>query len=126
MKIYMRILSMVFFVGAVYHTLNFFGYPNDFVQTNLWFKAWSIFQVPLEIFAGVQILRSRPWGIYTFYILFYTKLIAYSVFSDYFAYPTSLLVFQIAIMTGYVFFAYRIVAADLAKSMRPKPRATSN
>lgn len=102
MKIYLRILSVLYAVGALLHYLDLVGLRLDFAEMSMAWKAWIIFLAVADTVAAVGLWKTKTYGVVTFLVVAISQLIAYVGFSDFFGNQTFLIGFHVATLVVFV------------------------
>ncbi len=82
MNLFLRILSVLYFIGFVLHLLDLFGLRLDFVSMSIEWKAWIIFLMIGDLVASIGLWRQQKWAVFLFIGIAIFQLIAYSGLLD--------------------------------------------
>ena len=94
MKIYLRILSVLYFIGALLHVLDLFDQRLIFSQMDSLWKTWIVYLTIGDSIAAVGLWRSKKYEEVTFMIVAVSQLIAYGIFKSVFGDQTFLIFFH--------------------------------
>lgn len=116
MKIYLRILSVLYFVGGVLHLFDLFGLRLKLEELSLVWKIWIIYLMIFDIAAAIGLWQLKKWGTGLFLIVAVSQLVAYIGFADHFGKQYFLIVFHLVtlIIYGYL-HSSRLLHADDGK-----------
>lgn len=103
MKIYLRLLSILYLSGFLLHVMDLMDLRLVFTDMNLTWKAWIVFLTIGDFIAAVGLWLLKPWGIIAFQMIAISQLVAYLGFKDTFGGQTALVVFHVMTLTVYCF-----------------------
>jgi hypothetical protein len=101
MKLYLRILSVLYFLGFTLHLLDLFDLRLSFSQMNLTWKLWILFLLIADLLAAIGLWKLKQWGVYLFLLIATTQIIAYYGFFETIKNQNFLLVFHVLTVTSY-------------------------
>lgn len=99
MKIYFRILALLYFGGAVLHTADLLNLRLKFSEMNNVWKFWIVYLAIFDLLASIGLWRGQNWGIILFLIIAISQLIAYIGFVEIFANQDPLIIFHTGTLT---------------------------
>lgn len=102
MKLYLRILSVLYFVGFALHVADLFDFRLELSQMSLVWKFWVWYLCAFDLVAAIGLWRSTRWGQATFLLIAGSQLIAYLGFKSVFGQQTELVWFHIVTLTIYL------------------------
>lgn len=111
MTIFLRTLSICYFVGAALHALDVLNLRLNFsLMSDVW-KMWTIYLLFADLFASVLLWKNHRLGIQLFGIISISQLIAYLGFKEYFGDQTFLIIFHS--VTLILYFVLSLVSTSI-------------
>ena len=101
MKIYLRILAVLYLIGALLHVLDLFDQRLIFSQMDSLRKAWIVYLTIGDSIAAVGLWRLKKYGEITFLVVAVSQLIAYGIFKSVFGDQTPLIIFHVVTVLLY-------------------------
>lgn len=87
MKIYLRILALIFTYSGLIHITNIIGLGQQpWLETPLTWQIGDIIYGILDIVTVIGLWQRKAWGISCFLIGILSQFLIYTVFIDYFAF----------------------------------------
>lgn len=114
MKLYLRILSVLYAVGGLLHLLDVLGLRLKFSELSDTWKYWIVYLLIFDVLAAVGLWQRKQWGIGLFLMVAISQLIAYTAFVETFGHQYFLLPFHV--LSLLVFF--------ILKKTSPLPAVT--
>ena len=107
MKFYLRLLAILYFIGAVLHFLDLFDQRLVFSEMDSILKTWIVYLLIGDFVAAVGLWRCKKFGEITFLIIAVSQLIAYGIFESVFGDQTLLIIFHLVTVFLYEFLKIR-------------------
>ena len=103
MKLYLRIIAIFYFFGAIIHVMDVFSLRLIFSElSNIW-KFWIIFLLIADTFAAVALWKQKTVGEYVFLFVAGIQLVVYSFFTNHFGNQRLLIIFHLLTVSIYFF-----------------------
>lgn len=109
MKIYLRILSVIYAVGGFLHLLDVFGLRLKFSELSDTWKYWIVYLLIFDFIAAVGLWQRKSWGTGLFLLIACSQLIAYVGFSETFGHQYFLV--SLHLITLITFFVLKKISA---------------
>ena len=100
-KVFLRVLSIVYGIGAGLHLADVLGLRWNFNDMNLVWKAWIIYILVGDTIAAIGLWQTRLYGEILFIFIAVSQLIAYLGFSDFFGDQGFLIAFHLVTLSIY-------------------------
>lgn len=107
MKFYLRLLSILYLIGALLHVFDFFDQRLVFSEMDSIFKTWIVYLLIGDSVAAIGLWRLKKFGEITFLIIAASQLIAYGFFKSIFGNQILLIVFHVVTISIYLFLKTR-------------------
>jgi len=107
MKIFLRILSLFYFVGFFLHLMDVTSLRLNFSEIPIEWKVWIVFLLIADLFAAIGLWFYKKWGIQLFLAIAILQLVAYSGVLDSPANQIFLISFHCLTLFTYFFLRYR-------------------
>ena len=101
MKIYRKILSVLYFIGGILHILDLFDLRLKFSELSVTWKVWIIYLMIFDIVAALGLWQNKKWGVILFFVVALSQLLAYTLFTNYFGRQYFLIVFHLITLIIY-------------------------
>ncbi len=101
MKIYLRIISICYLLGAVLHALDLFDLRLKFSEMDLVWRAWIVYLLVADSAASVGLWRQKRWGVALFLVVAVSQIIAYTGFTGVFGNQLFLVLFHLTTLGFY-------------------------
>ena len=107
LKFYLRIISVLYFLGTVLHILDILDLRFKFsTMTSIW-KIWTVFLIIADAIAAVGLWKGKLIGECAFLLVAITQLLVYSVFLSYFGNQQELILFHSITICIYMVLKFR-------------------
>ncbi len=106
MKIYLRVLAVIYFIGGILHVLDVFDLRLKFSEMSSVWQAWIIYLMIFDILAAIGLWQQKKWGISLFLLIAISQLIAYICFSNVFGRQYSLIAIHVVTLAVYQFLKW--------------------
>lgn len=106
-KIYLRVLSFFYLIGALLHLADVLGLRLQLSQMSMTWRVWIWYLLVFDFLAFVGLWRLKPWGEILFLTIASSQLIAYIGFQKIFGNQTELVVFHVVTLLIYAFLKAR-------------------
>lgn len=107
MKIYLRILAIFYFIGAVLHILDLFDQRLLFSKMDSTWQMWIIYLTIGDAVAYWGLWRFKKYGEFTFLLIAASQLIVYGFFKNIFGDQTFLILFHTLTLVVYFFLKFK-------------------
>lgn len=101
MSLYLRFLSICYFIGFLLHLGDVFDLRLTFSEMNIVWQSWILFLLVGDFVTSVALWRFAIIGIWGFLLIACTQIIAYTFFSDVFGPQYFLVGFHVVTIVGY-------------------------
>ena len=116
MGLYLRILSVLYFIGFALHFADLLDWRLKFSEMDLVWKSWIVYLTVVDFAAAFFLWRLTPIGVWLVLLVAGSQLVAYTVFQDIFG-PQWLLVVFHAVTVFLLFLIPSLrTQVDLAKA----------
>jgi hypothetical protein len=95
LKIYLRILAVLYLLGALLHFADMLDLRLEFSSMNAVWKAWVIYLAAFDLAASIGLWQQRRWGVYLFFMVAVSQIIAYVGFPSMFGGQQLLIAFHL-------------------------------
>jgi hypothetical protein len=102
MKLYLRLLALFYFIGFALHFADFFDLRLKFSEMSFGWKTWIVYLGLLDLFAAIGLWYQHAAGIFLFFLVAISQIVAYVGFKDYFGDQVSLIYFHLITMAIYL------------------------
>lgn len=102
MKVFSKVLSILYFVGFFLHFLDLLNLRLNFAEMSTPWKAWIVYLTLLDLIASVGLWKQKIWGELVFISVALSQLIVYVGFKNYFGSQEALVWFHIFTLAIYV------------------------
>jgi hypothetical protein len=82
--VFLRILSVCYFIGGVLHALDLLNMRLSFGDMVLGWKLWTVGLMLADMAASIGLWGQKNWGIILFLVIACSQLLAYIGFRSYF------------------------------------------
>jgi hypothetical protein len=103
MRIYLKIIGTLYFIGFLLHVLDLFGARLNFVEMKTILKLWIVYLTVADAIAAYGLIKSKLFGEVVFLIVAFSQLVAYSIFTHIFGAQTPLIIFHLLTIGIYIF-----------------------
>ena len=100
-KTYLKILSVLYLVGALLHVMDLLDLRLRFSQMPVMWKGWIIYLALFDSIAAAGLWKQKVWGVYCFFLVAISQLVAYSAFMRYFGEQYALIAFHLITLVAY-------------------------
>ncbi len=101
MKLYLRILSALYFLGFIFHLLDVFDLRLSFSQMSPTWKLWILYLLVADLLAAIGLWKLKRWGINLFLFIATIQVISYSGLIDTFKNQMFLILFHVLTLAIY-------------------------
>lgn len=101
MKTYLKIIAVLYGIGAVLHLLDVFDLRLSFSEMSTAWRAWILYLLIFDSLAAFFLWQGKKAGEYLFLLVAASQLIAYVFFSSFFGSQTFLIVFHVITVVVY-------------------------
>lgn len=108
MKIYLRTLAALYFVGFLLHSLDVLGLRLDFQTMSMGWKVWIVYLLIADLLAAIGLWLQKPWGVGLFLFIAISQLAAYIGYKDFFGDQTELIAFHLTTLIMFISFIFRM------------------
>lgn len=119
MKIYLRTLAALYFIGFLLHSLDILGLRLDFKTMSMGWKVWIVYLLVADFFAAIGLWLQKPWGVGLFLFIAISQLTAYIGYKGFFGDQTVLIAFHLTTLIMFIGFIFRMTYMQ-KKSNSPK------
>ncbi|RYZ77465.1 MAG: hypothetical protein EOP05_01690 [Proteobacteria bacterium] len=102
MRLYLKLLSVLYVGGAALHLLDVFGARLDFATMSPIWKVWIGYLLVADTAAAIGLWRGKPWGVNLFLLIAVSQLIAYLSFKSIFGDQQFLVIFHFVTIGTYL------------------------
>jgi hypothetical protein len=107
MKYYLRILAVAYLIGFLFHLEDIFDLRLKFSEMSSVWQAWTIYLCLFDFLAAVFLWFRHPAGVFLFFFIASSQLIAYLGFQSVFGTQTELVVFHFATLVIYFIIHFK-------------------
>lgn len=93
-KVFLRILAVIYFVGAVLHGMDLFDLRLKFSEMDLTWQTWILYLFAFDLVASIGLWKQKAWGVALFLLISISQLIAYVGFASKFGNQLPLVIFH--------------------------------
>ncbi len=101
MKFYLKMLAIFYFSGAILHMFDLFDLRLSFSEMNTTWRTWTVYLTIGDLIASYGLWNLKKYGLYSFFLISISQLIAYSFFKDFFGNQIFLIGFHFLTLTIY-------------------------
>ncbi len=101
MRIYLRALAAFYFIGFLLHFADFFDLRLKYSEMDTGWKVWIVYLGLLDLAVALGLWFEHKIGIFLFFLVALSQLIAYMGFKNYFGDQVSLIYFHLATLAIY-------------------------
>jgi uncharacterized membrane protein (DUF2068 family) len=101
MRLYLRLLSVLYFAGALLHIADILELRLKFSEMTPVWKGWVLYLTLMDLAAAVGLWRNQKWGANLFLLVAGSQLTAYLGFRQIFGNQMFLLLFHSLTLVGY-------------------------
>lgn len=105
-KIYLRLLSIIYLMAAALHWLDLLDLRLHFSEMNTIWKTWIIYLAVADSIVSVGLWKNKQYGEVSFLIVTTTQLIAFGLFQNVFGTQNFLITFHLLTMSIYIWLKY--------------------
>ncbi len=117
MKIYLRTLSVLYFIGYLLHSADVLGLRLDFKTMSPGWKVWTVYLLVADFAASIGLWLLKPWGVGLFLFIAISQLTAYIGYKDFFGDQTMLIAFHLTTLAMFIGFIFRMT--QMQKNQKP-------
>lgn len=98
---YIKVLSVLYFIGFVLHVADLFDIRLKFSAMNFTWQSWIVFLTVADLITAVGLWRLHRIGILGFHVVAITQLIAYTVLAKVFGFQIEPIIFHAVTLLTY-------------------------
>lgn len=101
MRIFLRFLSMVYFIGFGLHAADILDLRLAFSEMNATWKVWTVFLMFADAAAAIFLWKGQLFGIRLFQFIALLQIVSYVVLRNIFGNQNFLIIFHLACLVIY-------------------------
>lgn len=111
LRFFLRVVSILYFVGAILHVMDILDLRLKFSEMNLVWRIWIVFLCAADFAASFGLWKNRIWGIYLFFLIAVSQIVAYVGFKTIFGDQQPLIVFHLISLALFFILGARLKSA---------------
>ncbi len=111
LRFFLRVVSVLYILGAILHVLDILDLRLKFSEMDLVWRIWIVFLCLADFAASFGLWKNRSWGIYLFFLIAVSQIVAYVGFKTIFGDQQPLIVFHLITLALFFILGGRLKTA---------------